>query len=112
MFYEIRRYQAHPGRRDDWVRYMENIVIPRADVELTTRSPDGTWIGGSVDQWVEELTTAVNDYGAGGFVFFLVADTLDDAEKARASWAREIAPAVREATAVSSPRSAGVSRSA
>jgi NIPSNAP len=28
MFYEIRRYQARPGRRDDWVRYMDDIVIP------------------------------------------------------------------------------------
>jgi hypothetical protein len=28
MFYEIRRYQARPGRRDDWVRYMEDTVIP------------------------------------------------------------------------------------
>jgi hypothetical protein len=28
MFYEIRRYQAQPGRRDDWVRYIEEVVIP------------------------------------------------------------------------------------
>jgi NIPSNAP len=28
MFYEIRRYQTEPGRRDEWVRYMENVVIP------------------------------------------------------------------------------------
>ncbi|MBS2534932.1 NIPSNAP family protein [Catenulispora sp. NF23] len=28
MFYEIRRYQSHPGRRDEWVRYMEDVVIP------------------------------------------------------------------------------------
>ena len=28
MFYEIRRYQAVPGRRDEWVRYMEDVVIP------------------------------------------------------------------------------------
>jgi hypothetical protein len=59
-------------------------------------SADGTWIGGSVQQWVEELTIAVNEYGAGGFVFFPVADTVEEAEKARATWAREIAPAVRE----------------
>lgn len=24
MFYEIRRYQTRPGRRDEWVRYMED----------------------------------------------------------------------------------------
>jgi hypothetical protein len=28
MFYEIRRYQIRPGRRDDWVRYMEDTIIP------------------------------------------------------------------------------------
>ncbi|WP_439382815.1 NIPSNAP family protein [Amycolatopsis lexingtonensis] len=28
MFYEIRRYQVQPGRRDEWVRYMEEAVIP------------------------------------------------------------------------------------
>ena len=28
MFYEIRRYQVRPGRRDEWVRYMEDAVIP------------------------------------------------------------------------------------
>ncbi|TVT35606.1 NIPSNAP family containing protein [Amycolatopsis rhizosphaerae] len=28
MFYEIRRYQIQPGRRDEWVRYMEETVIP------------------------------------------------------------------------------------
>ncbi|MFC4532250.1 NIPSNAP family protein [Sphaerisporangium dianthi] len=28
MFYEIRRYQARPGMRDEWVEYMEGTVIP------------------------------------------------------------------------------------
>ncbi|MFI9272252.1 NIPSNAP family protein [Kitasatospora sp. NPDC052896] len=28
MYYEIRRYQAQPGRRAEWVRYMEDVVIP------------------------------------------------------------------------------------
>jgi NIPSNAP len=28
MFYEIRRYQTRPGRREEWVRYMEEVVIP------------------------------------------------------------------------------------
>jgi quinol monooxygenase YgiN len=27
-FFEIRRYQARPGRRDEWVRCMEDVVIP------------------------------------------------------------------------------------
>lgn len=28
MLYEIRRYQTRPGRRDDWGRYMEGVVLP------------------------------------------------------------------------------------
>ncbi|MER5542416.1 NIPSNAP family protein [Streptomyces sp. CG4] len=28
MYYEIRRYQAQPGRREEWVRYMEDVVLP------------------------------------------------------------------------------------
>lgn len=28
MFYEIRRYQTRPGRRDEFVRYMEDVVLP------------------------------------------------------------------------------------
>lgn len=28
MFYELRQYQARPGKRDEWVRYMEEVVIP------------------------------------------------------------------------------------
>jgi hypothetical protein len=28
MFYELRHYQTRPGRREDWVRYMEDVVIP------------------------------------------------------------------------------------
>ena len=28
MFYEIRRYIVRSGRRDEWVRYMEQVVLP------------------------------------------------------------------------------------
>ncbi|MET7787484.1 NIPSNAP family protein [Streptomyces sp900116325] len=28
MYYEIRRYQTRPGRRGEWVRYMEEVIIP------------------------------------------------------------------------------------
>ena len=28
MLYEIRRYQVKPGRRHEWVRYMEETVMP------------------------------------------------------------------------------------
>ena len=28
MLYEYRIYECHPGRRADWVEYMENVIIP------------------------------------------------------------------------------------
>lgn len=28
MFYEIRRYQVRLGRRAEWVRYMEDVIVP------------------------------------------------------------------------------------
>lgn len=62
-----------------------------------TRDDDGRWVGGSVDQWVEELTGAVLEHGASGFVYFAPGGAAPD-ESALARWAEEIAPAVREAT--------------
>ncbi|WP_328613726.1 LLM class flavin-dependent oxidoreductase [Amycolatopsis sp. NBC_00355] len=63
-----------------------------------TRGDDGRWIGGSPAQWVEELTGAVLEHHAEGFVLFGPGGrppTNDDV----ARWAEEIAPAVREAVA-------------
>ncbi len=28
MFLELRQYRTHPGQRDNWVKYMEEIIIP------------------------------------------------------------------------------------
>ena len=28
MFYELRQYRIHPGRMDDWVKLMEQDIIP------------------------------------------------------------------------------------
>lgn len=63
-----------------------------------TRADDGRWIGGSPDQWIEELTGAVLAHGAAGFVLFGPGGSTPD-EVATASWAGEIVPAVREAVA-------------
>jgi alkanesulfonate monooxygenase SsuD/methylene tetrahydromethanopterin reductase-like flavin-dependent oxidoreductase (luciferase family) len=63
-----------------------------------TRADDGRWIGGSPDQWIEELTGAVLDHGAAGFVLFGPGGSTPD-EVAAARWAEEIAPAVRKAVA-------------
>lgn len=63
-----------------------------------TRDGNGRWLGGSVAQWVEELTGAVLDHGASGFTLFTAGHgTADPVSLGR--WAGEIAPAVREAVA-------------
>ncbi len=28
MFFELRQYRCQPGQRNNWVRYMEDVVIP------------------------------------------------------------------------------------
>ncbi|MFI0406783.1 LLM class flavin-dependent oxidoreductase [Actinomadura sp. 3N508] len=61
-----------------------------------TRDRSGRWIGGSAEQWAEELTGAVLEHGASGFTLFPAGDgALDEVFLGR--WAREIVPAVREA---------------
>jgi alkanesulfonate monooxygenase SsuD/methylene tetrahydromethanopterin reductase-like flavin-dependent oxidoreductase (luciferase family) len=59
-----------------------------------TRDEDGRWIGGSVQQWVDELTTAVLEHHAAGFIYRNTDDTPVNVALAR--WATEIVPAVRE----------------
>jgi alkanesulfonate monooxygenase SsuD/methylene tetrahydromethanopterin reductase-like flavin-dependent oxidoreductase (luciferase family) len=82
---EIRTVFNFPGRITD---------RPLAD----TRDDNGRWIGGSAGQWVEELTGAVLEHDASGFMLFSPqGGTPDTATLSR--WATEIVPAVREATA-------------
>jgi len=68
-----------------------------AEPLAATRGEDGRWIGGSVRQWVDELTTAVRDHRAAGFIYRSPDDT--PAGEALARWATEVVPAVREAIA-------------
>lgn len=63
-----------------------------------TRDHNGRWLGGSVDQWIEELTSAVLEHNAGGFTLFASDHATPEATTLR-RWATEIAPAVRERTA-------------
>jgi alkanesulfonate monooxygenase SsuD/methylene tetrahydromethanopterin reductase-like flavin-dependent oxidoreductase (luciferase family) len=63
---------------------------------IQTRGEDGRWVGGSPAQWIEEMTSAVIDHGAGGFVFRSTDETTP-APAAVARFAQEIVPAVREA---------------
>lgn len=62
-----------------------------------TRDGEGRWIGGAARQWVDELTSAVSEHDAAGFVY----RTTDDTPPAEAlrRWAHDVVPAVREAVA-------------
>jgi alkanesulfonate monooxygenase SsuD/methylene tetrahydromethanopterin reductase-like flavin-dependent oxidoreductase (luciferase family) len=63
-----------------------------------TRDSEGRWIGGTVKQWVEELTFAALERRAGAFIYLVApGDIISDTTLN--VWAHEVVPAVREATA-------------
>jgi alkanesulfonate monooxygenase SsuD/methylene tetrahydromethanopterin reductase-like flavin-dependent oxidoreductase (luciferase family) len=94
---------AAVGRDPRDVRTIYNFPGRITDQPLpATRDRSGRWVGGSVGQWVEELTGAVLDHDAAGFILFPTGrDDHDDVSLGR--WANEIAPAVRQATATATP---------
>jgi alkanesulfonate monooxygenase SsuD/methylene tetrahydromethanopterin reductase-like flavin-dependent oxidoreductase (luciferase family) len=63
-----------------------------------TRDDEGRWTGGGVTQWVEELTSAVLEFGAAAF-FYLVPPGDSISDTTLNLWAHEVVPAVREAIA-------------
>ncbi|WP_067480932.1 LLM class flavin-dependent oxidoreductase [Actinomadura hibisca] len=88
---------AAVGRDPHEIRTVFNLPGRITDQPLpATRDREGRWVGGSVGQWVEELTGAVLEHGASGFTLFSPGGgTQDLASLSR--WGQEIAPAVREA---------------
>ncbi|HEY3606479.1 MAG TPA: LLM class flavin-dependent oxidoreductase, partial [Pseudonocardiaceae bacterium] len=90
---------AAVGRDPREIRTVFNFPGRITDRALTdTRADDGRWIGGSVGQWIDELTDAVLAHGASGFLLFASGfGTPDDVTLGR--WSAEIVPAVREAIA-------------
>ncbi|MFB9192841.1 LLM class flavin-dependent oxidoreductase [Actinomadura verrucosospora] len=87
------------GRAPGDIRTVFNLPGRITDRPLpATRDRDGRWIGGSVGQWVEELTGAVVEHGASGFTLFSPEGGTQDITSV-GRWAAEIAPAVREAVA-------------
>lgn len=88
---------AAVGRDPQQIRTVFNLPGRITDLPLPApRDRDGRWIGGSAGQWVEELTTAVLDHGASGFLLFSPSGGTPDLTSL-ARWGAEIAPAVREA---------------
>jgi alkanesulfonate monooxygenase SsuD/methylene tetrahydromethanopterin reductase-like flavin-dependent oxidoreductase (luciferase family) len=90
---------ASIGRDPGEIRTIYNFAGQITDRPLAaTRDGDGRWIGGSVAQWVEELTGAVLEHGAAGFNFAEPHGFAEDLA-VLARWANEVVPAVREAVA-------------
>ncbi|MEQ4715533.1 LLM class flavin-dependent oxidoreductase [Nonomuraea sp. B19D2] len=90
---------ASAGRDPSEIRTVFNFPGRITDRPLpATRDRDGRWLGGSVDQWVEELTGAVLEHGASGFTLFSTGHGAVDLT-VLARWAQEIVPSVREAIA-------------
>jgi alkanesulfonate monooxygenase SsuD/methylene tetrahydromethanopterin reductase-like flavin-dependent oxidoreductase (luciferase family) len=88
---------AAAGRDPRDVRTIFNLPGRITDRPLAaTRDHAGRWIGGSVDQWVEELTGAVLEHGAAGFMLFSPSGGTQDIDSL-GRWGKEIVPAIREA---------------
>ena len=77
----------------------------------TPRDRDGRWIGGSAAQWTEELTAAVLEHGASGFILFSPSGGATDTVSL-GRWASEIVPAIREAIAKENADSAAADKPA
>ncbi|MER6322158.1 LLM class flavin-dependent oxidoreductase [Streptomyces coelicoflavus] len=90
---------ASVGRDPAEIRTVFNFTGRITDRPLPApRDQDGRWTGGSVEQWVEELTGAVLEHDASGFTLFSAdGGTQDLVSLGR--WAGDIAPAVRAAVA-------------
>jgi alkanesulfonate monooxygenase SsuD/methylene tetrahydromethanopterin reductase-like flavin-dependent oxidoreductase (luciferase family) len=90
---------AAVGRDPREIRTVYNFTGRITDRPLATpRDDDGRWIGGSADQWVEELTGAVLEHGASGFMLFSP-ESAERGDVVLGRWAREVVPAVRESIA-------------
>jgi alkanesulfonate monooxygenase SsuD/methylene tetrahydromethanopterin reductase-like flavin-dependent oxidoreductase (luciferase family) len=85
------------GRQPSDIATIYNVIGPITDAPLpATRDTDGRWLGGSVDQWVDELTTAVLEHGAAGFLHHRMNDPAPEDITVR-RWIHEVVPKVREA---------------
>lgn len=100
---------AAAGRAPTAVATIYNVggqIVDRAIPK--PRDDDGRWIGGSTDQWIDELTSAVVDYGAAAIIYL----PLGQPESAVQRWMHEIVPEVRRAIGQSRPQCDGTVRQA
>ena len=56
MLFELRQYRTHPGQRDNWVNFMEDVIIPFQTAQGMTIV--GSWVGEEEDDlfvWVRRF---------------------------------------------------------
>ena len=88
---------AAVGRQPREIRTIFNLPGRITERPLAApRDDDGRWVGGSAGQWAEELTAAVLEHDASGFILFSPGGGAPDIVSL-GRWACEIVPAVREA---------------
>jgi hypothetical protein len=54
--FELRQYRTHPGQRENWVKYMEEVIIPFQTARGMTIV--GSWVGEQEDDlyvWVRRF---------------------------------------------------------
>ncbi|WP_329362012.1 LLM class flavin-dependent oxidoreductase [Streptomyces sp. NBC_00669] len=91
----VDRAAEQAGRDPSAVASVFNLPGQITEAPLArTRDDSGRWVGGSVRQWTDELTGAVLEHGAAGFILFPTGDAPLDTALGR--WAEEVVPAVRE----------------
>ena len=47
MLFELRQYRTHPGQRDNWVKFMDEVIIPFQTSKGMTIL--GSWVGEEED---------------------------------------------------------------
>ena len=56
MLFELRQYRTRPGQRENWVRYMEDVIIPfQTEKGMTIL---GSWVGEEEDDlfvWIRRF---------------------------------------------------------
>jgi hypothetical protein len=85
MLFELRQYRMRPGQQDNWVKYMEEVIIPFQTTKGMTIL--GSWVGEQEDDlfvWIRQFDSEADRER-------LYRDVYDSDE-----WKERIAPPIPE----------------
>ncbi|MBV9581931.1 MAG: NIPSNAP family protein [Chloroflexi bacterium] len=83
MLFELRQYRTRPGQRENWVKYMEDVIIPFQTAKGMTIL--GSWVGEEEDDlfvWIRRFESEADRER-------LYKEVYDSAE-----WKEKIAPSI------------------